>query len=307
MNSTTPPPILLLAGPTASGKSGLALTLAEATGGEIVNADSMQLYADLRILTARPSVEDEARAPHRLFGVADAAEAWSVGRWLHAARVALDEITARGRPAIVVGGTGLYFRALTRGLADIPPIPGEVRERVLPDYTAEGEAFFRTRLAKVDPRAEARIAPGDRQRLTRALEVYEATGRALSDWHSDTAPILAPGDWRGVVLSPPRAELYARIDVRLARMVQEGALAEVAALMARDLDPRLPAMKALGVAAFIAQLSGALSPEEALAQAQMETRRYAKRQVTWFDRQTPDWPRLEETDDMGRLLRQLAP
>ncbi len=307
LSNILPPPILLLAGPTASGKSGLALALAGATGGEIVNADSMQVYADLRILTARPSAEEEARAPHRLFGVADAAEAWSVGRWLLAAQAALGEIAARGRPAIIVGGTGLYFRALTLGLAEIPPLPRDVRNQMLEDFAADGEPAFRARLAEADPRAEARIAPGDRQRLTRALEVYEATGRALSDWHSDTTPTLAPGAWRGVVLAPPRTELYARIDARLARMVDEGALAEVAALSARGLDSRLPAMKALGVSAFADQLSGALSPEEALAQARMETRRYAKRQITWFDRQSPDWPRLEGADDMGRLLREMTP
>ena len=307
MSTQPPPPILLLAGPTASGKSGLALGLAEAIGGEIVNADSMQVYADLRVLTARPSPQDEARATHHLYGVADAAEAWSVGRWLAAARKALDEIAARGRPAIVVGGTGLYFRAVTQGLADIPPIPREIRDQTLSAFAEQGEAAFRARLAKADPRAEARIAPGDRQRLTRALEVYDTTGRALSDWHSGTAPTLAPGAWRGVVLAPPRAELYARVDTRLARMIGEGALAEVAAMIARDLDPHLPAMKALGVGALAAQLAGALSPEEALAQAQMETRRYAKRQMTWFNRQSPDWLRLEGTDDMGRLLRQLAP
>lgn len=307
MSTQPPPPILLLAGPTASGKSGLALGLAEAIGGEIVNADSMQVYADLRVLTARPSPQDEARAPHHLYGVADAAQAWSVGRWLAAAGKALGEIAARGRPAIVVGGTGLYFRALTRGLADIPAIPREIREQTLSAFAEQGEAAFRARLAKADPRAEARIAPGDRQRLTRAWEVYEVTGRALSDWHSGTAPTLAAGAWRGAVLAPPRAELYARIDTRLARMIGEGALGEVAAMIARDLDPHLPAMKALGVEALAAQLAGALSPEEALAQAQMETRRYAKRQMTWFNRQSPDWLRLEGTDDMGRLLRQLAP
>ncbi len=307
MSTQPPPPILLLAGPTASGKSGLALGLAEAIGGEIVNADSMQVYADLRVLTARPSPQDEARATHHLYGVADAAEAWSVGRWLAAARKALDEIAARGRPAIVVGGTGLYFRAVTQGLADIPPIPREIRDQTLSAFAEQGEAAFRARLAKADPRAEARIAPGDRQRLTRALEVYEVTGRALSDWHSGTTPTLAAGGWRGAVLAPPRAELYARIDRRLARMIGEGALAEVAAMIACGLDPHLPAMKALGVGALAAQLAGALSPEEALAQAQMETRRYAKRQMTWFNRQSPDWLRLEGTDDMGRLLRQLAP
>jgi tRNA dimethylallyltransferase len=300
----TPPPILLLAGPTASGKSSLALRLAEMICGEIINADSMQVYADLRVLTARPSIEDETRAPHHLYGVTDAAKAWSVGRWLAAARRALDEIAARRRPAIVVGGTGLYFRALTQGLAEIPAIAPEVRERTLSDFDAHGEAAFRAQLSKVDPQAEARIASGDRQRLTRALEVFEATGKSLSDWQANTPPTLAPDSWRGIVLTPPRPQLYERIDARLAQMSRNGALDEVARLIARGLDPHLPAMKALGVEAFAAQLTGATSPQMALAQAQMETRRYAKRQTTWFEHQAPTWERI---DPAGRLLRELTP
>jgi tRNA dimethylallyltransferase len=303
----TAPAIWLIAGPTASGKSALALALARAAGGEIVNADSMQLYGGLRILTARPTAEDEAAAPHHLFGVADPAEAWSVGRWLAAARETLAAIAARRRPAIVVGGTGLYFRALTVGLADIPPVPAATRAAVQGDYDRLGEAAFRARLAAVDPAAAARIAVADRQRLTRALEVFEATGRALSGWQAATAPALAPDAWSGVVLTLPRAALYARIDARLEAMVAAGALAEVEALVERRLDPALPAMKALGVAGFAAQLAGALSPAEALAGAKAETRRYAKRQITWFDRQAPAWPRL--TADAGaaavtEILRQ---
>jgi tRNA dimethylallyltransferase len=285
-------PIWLIAGPTASGKSAVALELARTAGGEIVNADSMQLYADLRVLTARPAPEDEAAAPHHLFGVADAAEAWSVGRWLAAALPVLDAIAARGRPAIVVGGTGLYFRALTQGLAAIPPVPAEVRARVMADYEAQGEVVFRDRLTQVDPAAEARIAPADRQRLTRALEVFEASGRALTEWQADTTAPLPRETWRGVVLTMPRAELYARVEARLEAMVAGGALAEVAALLARGLDPKLPAMKALGVASFAAQLDGRLKPAQALTEAKAETRRYAKRQIAWFNTQTPDWPRV---------------
>jgi len=285
-------PIWLIAGPTASGKSAVALELARATGGEIVGADSMQLYADLRVLTARPTQEDEATAPHHLFGVADAAEAWSVGRWLAAALPVLEVIAARGRPAIVVGGTGLYFRALTQGLAAIPPVPPEVRARILADYDALGEAAFRDRLAAIDPAAEARIAPADRQRLTRALEVFAASGRTVTAWQADTTAPLPRAAWRGVVLTVPRAELYARVEARLEAMAAAGALAEVEALMARGLDSRLPAMKALGVASFAAQLAGRLTPVEALAAAKAETRRYAKRQIAWFNTQAADWPRV---------------
>jgi len=290
------PAAWLIAGPTAGGKSALALRLAETSGGEIVNADSMQLYADLRILTARPSPEEEAAAPHHLFGLADAAEAWSVGQWLRAARDVLAAIAARGRPAIVVGGTGLYFRALTQGLADTPPVPAPVRAETQALYERLGELAFRAVLSAVDARAEQRIAAGDRQRLTRAYEVCLASGRALSDWQGATAPTLPPDAWRGLVLEPPRAALYARCDARLAAMVEAGALDEVARLLERGLDPVLPAMKALGVPPFAAHLRGELSLAEAMEQARQDTRRYAKRQLTWFRHQTPEWPRFETID-----------
>jgi tRNA dimethylallyltransferase len=288
--------IWLIAGPTASGKSALALRLAQAVGGEIVGADSMQLYADLRVLTARPSREETLQAPHHLFGVADAAEGWSVGRWLDAARAALADIARRRRPAIVVGGTGLYVRALTHGLAAIPAVPRAVGDRLLEEAGAAGELALRPRLARLDPEAEARIARGDIQRLVRALAVAEHTGRPLSAWQADTPPALAPGAWRGVVLAPPRAALYAACDARLAAMFAAGAIEEVRALAARGLDPALPAMKAVGVREIQAFLGGRLSREEALAAAQQETRRYAKRQLTWLRNQTPDWPRIEATD-----------
>jgi len=284
-------PIRLIAGPTASGKSALALRMAEETGGVIVNADSQQLYADLRILTARPSAADEARAPHRLFGVADAADAWSVGRWLRAAVEVLDGLAAEGRTAIVVGGTGLYFRALTWGLADIPPAPDAVRRAVAARFDREGEASFRRAVAAVDPAAEARIAPGDRQRLVRALTVFEASGRSLSDWRAATKPVLSPDRYEAVVIEPAREVLYARCDARLEAMVEAGVLNEVAALGARGLDPDLPAMKATGLREFIRHLEGEMSLDEALAAAKRETRRYAKRQSTWFRNQTPNWTR----------------
>ncbi|HXV00424.1 MAG TPA: tRNA (adenosine(37)-N6)-dimethylallyltransferase MiaA [Caulobacteraceae bacterium] len=293
MSRSPASPIWLVAGPTASGKSTAALALARGTGGEIVNADSMQLYADLGVLTARPSATDVAALPHHLFGIADAGEAWSVGSWLAAALEVLAAIAARGAPAIVVGGTGLYFRALTVGLAEIPPIPASVRAAAQGDYDRQGEAAFRARLAEVDPDAEARIAPADRQRLTRAMEVFEATGRPLSHWQAATRPALPADAWSGVVLAVPRADLHARIDARLEAMVAGGALAEVAALVERRLDPALPAMKALGVASFARHLAGEITLAEALAHAQAETRRYAKRQITWFGRQAADWPRLE--------------
>jgi tRNA dimethylallyltransferase len=291
-------PVTLIAGPTASGKSALALRLARSAGGEIVNADSMQVYADLRVLTARPSPQDEAAAPHHLFGVADAAEAWSVGRWLEAATAVIADIAARGRPAIVVGGTGLYFRALTMGLADVPTVPASVRLEAQALYDAIGEAAFRAGVAEVDPLAAERIAAADRQRLMRAHEVYAATGRPLSDWQTRTSPALAPGSWCGLVLEPPRDLVYARCDERLEAMLGAGALDEVARLDGRGLDAKLPAMKALGVAPFAAHLRGDIGLDEALARARQDTRRYAKRQVTWFRHQNADWPRAQSADEV---------
>ncbi|WP_297509643.1 tRNA (adenosine(37)-N6)-dimethylallyltransferase MiaA [uncultured Caulobacter sp.] len=291
-SSDIAPRIWLIAGPTASGKSAHALRLAEALGGEIVNADSMQIYAGLRVLTAGPSPEEIARAPHHLFEVADAAVGWSVGRWLEAVTKALSDIEARGRPAIVVGGTGLYFRALTHGLADVPPVPETQREISGLLYAARGEAEFREILRPLDPDAEARIEAGDRQRLVRAHAVAVATGKSLTAWQTDTKPALAPGTWKGLVLDPPRADLYARCDARLSVMVEQGALDEVRAMEARKLDPALPALKAVGYREFAAHLRGETTLEQALDAARQETRRYAKRQLTWFRNQTPDWERV---------------
>ena len=284
--------IWLIAGPTASGKSAYALDLAERIGAEIVNADSMQIYAGLRVLTAGPSPEECARAPHHLFQVVDPAVGWSVGRWLEAATQALAEIEARGKPAIVVGGTGLYFRALTHGLADVPPVPETQREISSLLYAARGEAKFREILKSLDPQAEGRIETGDRQRLVRAHAVAIATGKSLTAWQTDTKPALAPGSWKGLVLDPPRAELYARCDARLAIMVEQGALDEVRAVESRGLDPALPALKAVGYREFAAHLRGETTLDQALDAARQETRRYAKRQLTWFRNQTPDWERI---------------
>lgn len=298
--------IWLIAGPTASGKSALALRLAAATGAEIVNADSMQLYRGLRVLTAAPSAEEAAQAPHHLFGTVDAADGWSVGRWLRAASETLAGIADRGRPAIVVGGTGLYFSALTKGLAEIPAIPPPARRAAEAEFEQLGEAAFRVRLAEADPAAAQRIAPGDRQRLVRAWEVFAATGTALTDWRRTGEPVLPVEAWRAVALEPPRDVLYARCDARLEAMLRDGALDEVAELAARGLDPALPAMKAVGVRELAAHLRGEASLAEALEAAQRETRRYAKRQLTWMRGQMADWPRVTAPDAEGQWAQFIA-
>ena len=287
-----PPSVILLAGPTASGKSALALKMARETGAVIINADSQQLYADLSILTARPSPEDEAMADHRLYGVVDAAEAWSVGKWSRAVLEQLSELRRHGRPAILVGGTGLYFMALTRGLADIPPVPPSVRDTVEAEYLQDGEAAFRRRLAQIDPASAGAIEQGDRQRLVRAMSVHAATGRALSAWKADTRPLLPPSEWTGLVMEPERALLYDNCERRVDQMMDQGVLTEVQALMQRNLDPALPAMKAVGLRELAAHLSGETDLSAAVAALKQTTRNYAKRQLTWFRNQTADWPRV---------------
>jgi tRNA dimethylallyltransferase len=300
--------VLLIAGPTASGKSALALDLAERLGGEIVGADSMQVYRDLRVLTARPSPQDEARVPHHLIGLADGAESWSVGHWLRLASEVLAGIAERGRIAIVVGGTGLYFRALTHGLADIPEVPHAAREAAEARFDTLGEPAFRAELGGLDAASASAIAANDRQRLVRAMAVAVHTGTPLSRWRAESHPLLAAGTWRGLVLEPPREALYARCDARLAAMLDQGALDEVRALVTRALPAKLPIMKAVGVREFAAYLAGEISLADAVAQAQQATRNYAKRQLTWFRNQTPDWPRIADAADpqahalLGRAL-----
>jgi tRNA dimethylallyltransferase len=303
------PRIWLIAGPTASGKSELALRLAEAADAEIVNADSMQLYRDLRVLTARPSPEEEARAPHHLFGIVDAAVGWSVGMWLRAAHERLVSLAEAHRPVVLAGGTGLYFRALTKGLAEIPPIPAHVRKEAEAEYDLMGESAFRGRLGAHDPAAAARIEVGDRQRLVRAWEVFAHTGTPLTDWQQSGEPVLSGDQWRAVALEPPRDLLYARCDARLETMVTSGALDEVEALMARNLDPDLPAMKAVGLRELADYLRGEASLAEAVNAAQRETRRYAKRQLTWMRGQMAGWPRLtaETADEQWRQFLALEP
>jgi tRNA dimethylallyltransferase len=281
---------VLIAGPTASGKSALALDLAEAAGGTVINTDSMQVYRDLRVLTARPTVEEEARVPHRLYGHVDAAVNYSAGAWVNDAATVLAEVQASGRLPIFIGGTGLYFKALTRGLSNVPPVPDAIREAIRQRLEQHGPEALHEELGKRDPEAAQRLKPRDRVRIARALEVVEATGRPLAEWHAHSLPPLLPPE--GVValfLAPERAALYERIDQRFIAMTTGGALEEATALATRGLDPLLPAMKAHGVPALVRHLAGELSRDEAIAIGQIDTRHYAKRQFTWFRHQLPEF------------------
>jgi tRNA dimethylallyltransferase len=287
---------VLIAGPTASGKSAFALELAQETGGVVINTDSMQVYRDLRIITARPTGEEEARVPHRLYGHVDAAVNFSAGAWVADAAIVLAEARAEKRLPIFVGGSGLYFKALTRGLSAVPPIPAEVRDSVRAKLERDGVEALHAELVRRDSVAAERLKPRDRTRVARALEVVEATGRSLTDWHRDGLPPLLPrSEFSALFLAPEREQLYARIDARFDAMLGAGALEEVAALAARKLDPLLPAMKAHGVPALIRHIEGEISIEEAAVIGRADTRHYAKRQFTWFRHQLPEfeWVALE--------------
>jgi tRNA dimethylallyltransferase len=294
INRDGSPTVLVIAGPTASGKTALGLALAEAFDGTVINADSRQIYRDLRILTARPDATAEERVPHRLYGFLDAAERGSVADWL---ALALDEIalaTRTGRLPILVGGTGLYLRALERGLAPVPEIPKEIRHEALDRHRRLGGVAFRERLAELDPAGAQHLFPGDRQRLVRAYEVVRATGIPLAAWQRRPHP-SSPYRFATILFMPPRERLYAACNVRFAGMIEANALDEAAALARRGLDPDLPAMKAVGLPELLRYLHGEIPLETAIVAAQRATRRYAKRQMTWFRHQTaPDLTLTEQ-------------
>ena len=293
---------VLIAGPTASGKSALALALAKTHDAVIINTDSMQVYRDLRVITARPTPEEEAVVPHRLYGHVDAAVNFSAGSWVADAAVALGQARAQNRLPIFVGGSGLYFKALTSGLSAVPPIPLEVREGVRARLERDGVEALHAELARRDQATAEHLKPRDRTRIARALEVVEATGRSLTDWHRDGLPPLLPqGTFSALFVAPDRDELYARIDARFNAMLAAGALDEVAALAARRLDPLLPAMKAHGVPALIRHLKAEIALEEAATIARADTRHYAKRQFTWFRHQLPEFEWVKP-DKVGSWL-----
>ena len=281
---------ILIAGPTASGKSALALEFAERFGGTVINTDSMQVYRDLRVITARPTPEEEARIPHRLYGHVDAAVNYSAGSWVSDAAAVLADARAQNRLPIFVGGSGLYFKALTRGLSAVPPVPSEIRESVRARLERDGVEALHAELSRRDALSAERLKPRDRTRIARALEVVEATGRSLTDWHREGLPPLLPRSaFSALFLSPERDELYARIDARFDAMLKAGALDEVAALAVRKLDSLLPAMKAHGVPALIRHLRGEIPLDEAATIGRADTRHYAKRQFTWFRHQLPEF------------------
>lgn len=281
--------ILLVGGPTASGKSALALDLAEHLGGSVINADSMQIYRELRILSARPAPADERRAPHRLYGVLPASERCSAGRWCDLALAEIDDARAKGLLPIVVGGTGLYFRSLLKGLAPVPAIPRDIRQRAAALHGEIGAEEFHRLLAEHDSEGAARLHPGNTQRVLRAYEVLQATGKSLGEWQrSQPEGSGYSGKAAALILAPPREELYAACNARAEIMASEGGIEEAAALLALALDPSLPAMKALGVREFAAYLRGEMTQDEAIDKLRQGTRRYAKRQSTWFRHQMPE-------------------
>jgi tRNA dimethylallyltransferase len=298
------PPLAVIAGPTASGKSALALALARQTGGVIVNADSAQVYRDLRVLSAAPTDEERQAAEHRLYGVQDGALPCSAAGWADMARMEIADIHASGRTPILVGGTGLYLRTLIDGIAPVPAIDPEVRARVRDTPVEENRAKLRT----LDAEAASRLGPADTARINRALEVILSTGRTLGEWHNHREGGIADEvELRPLILLPPRKWLYARCDERFARMIDEGAVSEVEALLARSLNPNLPVMRAIGVRELSLYVLDQSSLDEAIASGQQSTRRYAKRQYTWFANQPPpEWPRFREALDVDRLDEALA-
>ena len=304
MPATDKPPLALIAGPTASGKSALALELAVRTGGVVINADSAQVYRDLRIVSARPGAADEARAPHRLYGIRDGADACSAADWAAAAKAAVAEAHAGGRLPILAGGTGLYIRTLIDGIAPVPEIDPQVRRAVRALAVGEAHAALR----REDPEAASRIRPGDTTRTARALEVVRSTGRTLGAWQADrTGGIGDAVALQPLLLLPPRDWLYRRCDERFEKIFSDEGIEEVRLLLKRRLPALAPVMRAIGVREIAAFLDGALEREAALAAGRAATRQYAKRQYTWFRRQPPaDWPRFEQPLDCRALPDALA-
>lgn len=308
MNKPKGPRAILIAGPTASGKSSVALKLAETCKGAIINADSMQVYRELRILSARPSMADEAIIPHYLYGTLPAAKAYSTGMWVEDVVEAVETVRQQNRTPIIVGGTGLYFYALENGLSAVPDIPADIRSKWRDKLVTEGVGALYEQLKIQDEAHAQKLKPNDGQRIVRALEVLEATGISLLQWHKreTSKPVMAGDDILRLVIVPERQEIYRRCDQRLEWMVENGGLDEVRDLLVANLDPRLPAMKALGVPQLGSYLAGEVTLEAALERAKTDTRRYAKRQFTWIKRYMIAWNHINE-QYMEKINEKLLP
>lgn len=295
--------MILLAGPTASGKSQLAIDLAKRINGEVINADALQVYSDLSVISARPRDNEMQGVVHHMFGHIDGGHRYSTGQWLREASEVILDVLARGRIPIVVGGTGLYFKALTQGLANVPAVDMARTQEFL---DKNGIAALRELAESLDPIATARVLGNDPQRLLRIASVAQQTGASLSQWQANTHPVVPRGYWHGAILLPPRDVLYSRINARFETMVQGGGLREVKALAARRLPMDLPVMRAIGVKTLVQYLAGEHSLEAGIELAKRDTRRFAKRQMTWLRGQTPDWPKLETKSDIDRFIEQMA-
>jgi tRNA dimethylallyltransferase len=299
-------PIIVIAGPTASGKSRLAVAVAREFRGAVINADSMQVYRDLRVVTARPGDAEMAMVPHHLYGGIDAAESCSAGRWRGLALAEIARAQAAGLMPVIAGGTGLYLSALLDGLADVPPVPETIVAEARELHARLGGEKFRAALAELDPAAAKRLHGGDTQRLIRAHAVARATGVALSEWQRRQRAGLQP-DAAAIVLLPPREELYAAIDARLVSMFEAGAIKEVRDLLARELAPELPAMKAVGVREIALFIAGDLTREAALEAAQQASRRYAKRQYTWLRHRLKSGKKLQKLIIEAKYSERILP
>jgi tRNA dimethylallyltransferase len=303
MSAMTVKSAVLIAGPTASGKSALALEVAARVDGIVINADSMQVYRDLRVITARPTDEEIGAAPHRLYGHVGGEEIYSVGRWLREAEQEIAAARAGGKTPIVIGGTGLYFSALLKGLSAVPEVPAEIRQQIRELGEKHENNTLHRMLAERDPRTAEEIRVPDRQRILRALEVIEATGRGLAEWREEPGvPVLSDGDYRGIFLETDREALGQRIDARFDKMLAEGALDEVKALRARDLHPSMPVLKGHGVPWLTKHLNDEMPLQEAAAQGKRDTRQYAKRQETWFRNQLPEFQWVKPEAALAALL-----
>ncbi len=304
MGNTRLKSAILIAGPTASGKSAVAMDVAERLNGVVINADAMQLYAELDVLTSRPSRTDEARVPHRLFGSAPAGDAWSAGRWLEAANTEISLAWQAGKVPVFAGGTGLYFKVLEEGLSPIPVVPDNIRDYWRGRLQQEGARVLHDELSRIAADDAARIEPADGQRIVRALEVLQATGKPLGDHFAAArqASVLANAEVRRVALMPPREELYRSCDARFDAMVDCGAVGEVERLLALGLAPDLPVMKAIGVVALAAYIADEMPLKDAIGLAQKQTRNYAKRQMTWIRNQMADWPTVETRQQALEVL-----